>query len=149
MKIMKKIRNKKNILAPADKTNNYYSITLNHAKLMRDSITTTYKISLEQTERNINYKAKIIAEKLELADKIDILDSKPAYITLKDHKENFRNHPKCRLINPSKSQIGLISKQILDKINRQILEATKLNQWINSNAVIEWFNNLETITQHS
>ena len=112
---IEKIRNEKNILAPADKTNNYYSISSeNHAKLMRDIITSTNKISLEQTERNINYKAKTIAEKLELADKIDILDSKPAYITLKDHKENFRNYPKCRLINPSKSQIGLISKQILD-----------------------------------
>ena len=62
----------------------------------------------------INCKTKAIAEKLELADRIDILDSKPAYISLKDHKENFRNHPTCRLINQCKSQIGLISKQILD-----------------------------------
>ena len=76
-----------------DKTNICYSISSeNHAKLMRDNNTNTYKKSQEQTERNINYKAKAIAERLELADRIYILDSKPAYITLKDQKENFRNH---------------------------------------------------------
>ena len=32
------------------------------------------------------------------------------YITLKDHKENFRNNVKCRLINLSKSEVGLVSK---------------------------------------
>ena len=37
----------------------------------------------------------------------------PAYITLKDHKENFRNNTKCRLINPSKSEVGLVSKSYL------------------------------------
>ena len=111
---------------------------------MRDKITTTYKKSQEQTEHNINCKAKDIAERLLQANRIDILDSKPAYITLEDPKENFRNRPTCRLINSCKSQIGLISEQILDKINRQILDATKINQWKNSSAVIEWFNNIET-----
>ena len=36
-----------------------------------------------------------------------------AYITLKDHKENFRNNIKCRLINPSKGEVGLVSKRYL------------------------------------
>ena len=33
-----------------------------------------------------------------------------AYITIKDHKESFPNKIPCRLINPSKSSVGKISK---------------------------------------
>ena len=43
-----------------------------------------------------------------------------AFISLKDHKPDFENHPKCRLINPAKSQLGKVSKAILDKINNII-----------------------------
>ncbi len=35
------------------------------------------------------------------------------FISLKDHKENFENNPKCRLINPAKSESGKLSKIIL------------------------------------
>jgi hypothetical protein len=35
------------------------------------------------------------------------------FISLKDHKENFVNNPKCRLINPAKSgESGKLSKII-------------------------------------
>ena len=50
--------------------------------------------------------------------------------------------------NPSKSDIGKISKQILDKINFKIISETKLNQWKNSTSVIEWFNNIPNKNQH-
>ena len=40
-----------------------------------------------------------------------------AFITLKDHKENFKNSLPCRLINPAKSEMGLVSKWILGNIN--------------------------------
>ena len=40
-----------------------------------------------------------------------------SYITVKDHKKDFPHKISCRLINPSKSDIGKISKHILDKIN--------------------------------
>ena len=71
-----------------------------------------------------------------------------AYITIKDHKEDFPNKISCRLINPSKSDIGKISKQILDKINFKIISETKSNQWKNSTSVIEWFNNIQNKNQH-
>jgi len=60
-----------------------------------------------------------------------------AYITLKGHKENFQNKPTCRLINPAKSEIGKISKQILDNINTSIRTRTMLNQWKYSISVIK------------
>ena len=68
---------------------------------------------------------------------------KPAFITLKDHKQNFRQNPKCRLINPAKSEIGIISKKILEKTNAEILSKLKLNQWRNTASVISWFRKIQ------
>ena len=55
-------------------------------------------------------KAKYIAKKLELSDRIEQLARNAAFITFKDHKENFRPKSPSRLINPSKSELGEISK---------------------------------------
>ena len=62
-----------------------------------------------------------------------------AFISLKDHKENFENDPKCRLINPAKNNLGLTSKQILDRINSTIRSKTNSYQWTNTRSVIDWF----------
>ena len=141
----KKIRSNKNLLVPADKTNNYYSVNpQQYDKLMKDNVTTTYKRSDRQSVQATNMEAKIIAQNLELSDRMEVLAEIPAYITLKDHKENFRSHPTCRLINPAKGQIGIVSKQVLDRINGEVLKATKVNQWKNSGAVIHWFNSITT-----
>ena len=48
----------------------------------------------------------------------------------------------CRLINPSKSDIGKISKVIIDKINTKLLEVYKVNQWKNTQSVIDWYINI-------
>ena len=45
------------------------------------------------------------------------------FITMKDHKENFLNNPKTRLLNPAKNELG----RILDKINLNLRNATKAN----------------------
>ena len=37
------------------------------------------------------------------------------FVTIKDHKENNRNNPKCRLLNPTKPELGMISKNITEK----------------------------------
>ena len=42
-----------------------------------------------------------------------------------DHKEGFPHTLSCRLINPSQSDTGKISKSILDKINKAIVSTTK------------------------
>ena len=44
-----------------------------------------------------------------------------SFITLKDRNENFTNHPTAKLINPPKSEIGRISKHILDQINTELV----------------------------
>ena len=65
-----------------------------------------------------------------------------AFITLKAHKENFQNHPKCRLYNPAKFEINKISKQHLDSINTEIQKKSGFNQWKNTASTLSWFNNI-------
>ena len=66
-----------------------------------------------------------------------------AFMTLKDHKEKFENILPCRLINPAKSEMGLVSKRILDSINGRLKEKLDVTLWKNSAAVIEWFRSIE------
>ena len=52
---------------------------------------------------------------------------KPAYIAIKDHKENFSINPKCCLINPAKSELEKVAKitvENIDEIVREKLHAT-------------------------
>ena len=65
------------------------------------------------------------------------------FITLKDHKSNFLNNPKTRLLNLVKNEFGKISKVTLDKINLNLRNATKVNQWKNTNEVISWFKSIK------
>lgn len=66
----------------------------------------------------------------------------PAFITLKDHKSNFKSSTPCRLINPSKSEMGKVSKHYLEEINKNIARTSNLNQWKNTSSVLNLFNNL-------
>ena len=72
-----------------------------------------------------------------------------AFISLKDHKENFENNPKCRLFNPAKSESRKISKLILDKVNTHLKIILNVNQWRNTQNVTEWFGNIEQKSRHS
>lgn len=46
--------------------------------------------------------AKHIGKNIKLDVRIENLAKTPAFMTLKDHIENFRSSHLCRLINPSK-----------------------------------------------
>ena len=86
---------------------------------------------------------KKIAEKLKIGDRMECLANQQAFVTLKDHKDNFQNNPTCRLINPAKSEMGLISKQILERANIKIRNDLCVNQWRNTSAVIKWFEDIQ------
>ena len=75
------------------------------------------------------------------------VDKSEAYITVEDHKEDFPHKPRFRVINPSKFELGKISKCILDDINKYIIELIKVNQWKNSASVIEWFKAIKSKQQ--
>ena len=94
--------------------------------------------------KRINEKGKEIVKKSfdNIIDRMDINAESNCYITIKDHKENFLNHPKVRLINPAKNELGRISKTILNNINMKLFQATKTDQWKNLISAIKWFNSL-------
>ena len=149
-KDINRINNSSKAFIPADKTTNYYELDKKqHDQLLKNNITATYKKANESTIHEINNEARNIATDLNIHDRAERMAERQAFITLKDHKENFENNPKCRLINPAKSEIGRISKQILEKINTTIRNTTSLNQWKNSLSVINWFNKIQDKQQHT
>ena len=134
------INNDPLLFIPADKTNNLYKLNNDkYQKLLQDNITKFYKKANTNSIRSINKEAKTIAEDLKLDDRIEPFSQDETFITLKDHKGNFQNNTKCRLINPAKSEIGIISKHYIETINNAIREKTQVNQWRNTKLVIEWF----------
>jgi len=114
-----------------------------YEKLLRENITKTYKKADARVTSGINKEAKGIATDLKLQERIEGFADRNAFITLKDHKENFRSNPKCRLINPAKSDIGKISKSILQRVNSAIRSSSHVQQWKNTNEVISWFTNIK------
>ena len=114
-----------------------------YAKLLTENVTNTYKKSNISKINNINFTAKKITEKLSIDDRVQRMEETEAYITVKDHKDEFPNKILCRLINPSKPYLGKISKVILDKINQSIVKSTLINQWKNTQAVLNWFDKIE------
>ena len=141
---VKEISTSKNVLVSADKSTNLYSMSReSYKKLLNDNITKNYKKSCDDTKNKIDREGKGIASKLELDDRMEIYAEREAFITLKDHKENFISKPTCRLINPAKTEIGIVSKQLVEKINKNVRESTHLQQWKNTQAVIDWFSDLK------
>ena len=114
----------------------------NYDKLLSENITQKYKKEKHQTAASIVNECKSMAKKLHIENRLRPTIEKPAFITNKDHKENFENNMKCRLIYPTKTEIGRVSKYILDRINTDIRSKCKLNQWKNTKDVINWFSQL-------
>ena len=106
------IKSSPDVLIFAEKTNNIYKATPEqYKKLLKDNVTKTYKNSSYFLEKSINMEAKHIAKKLKPSDRIEHLPTNSVFITLKDHKKNFSSELPCRLITPSKSELGKVGKK--------------------------------------
>ena len=77
-----------------------------------------------------------------------VTGSNSCFITLKDRKLNFLSHPKVCLLNPTKNEHGRISKSRLDRINTNLRNLIKVNQWKDTTEVIEWFKNIGNKQKH-
>ena len=141
---VKRIKRTKNVIVASDKTSNFYQMTREqYSKLVKDNVTAKYKKADENEVNEINKEAKEVTKELRIHNRINKLPLREAYVTLKDHKANFATHPTCRLINPTKSEVGKVAKHILDNINKVTRERTNLNQWTNTDQVLSWFEKLE------
>lgn len=137
---IKKITQSKEVFVKADKSDNFYKISKEeYDKLLLENITKDYKKCNETYFNRANNDAKEIAVDLKLDDRINQFIDSNAFLTIKDHKPSFPKKTECRLINPSKSNIGRISKTILEKAIRTVKNKTKLQQWNSTMDVTKWF----------
>ena len=137
---LKAVRNDKNLTIKADKTKNYYKVDRErYTNLVHANVTKTYKESNKNEVSDINRKAKEIAENIGLSDRIEQLAEKEVFVTMKDHKQNFENKPTCRLISPTKSELGRVSKEILNRLVQAEIGATGVHLWKSTREVLEWY----------
>ena len=68
---------------------------------------------------NIDEDAANIAGKVKMVDRFEAMELKSSY-TLTDLKEDWPAKFHCRLINITQSNLGRISKSILDRINKEV-----------------------------
>ena len=145
----KDIKNSKNIFVFADKTSNIYQIEKDeYNKLTTDAITSAYKKVSDKISNKVNADRPKIIENKAVVTGMFVNGSNSSFITLKDHKPNFLNNPKVRLLNPAKNELGRISKSILDRINTSLRNLIKVNQWKDTREVIKWFKNITNKQKH-
>ena len=114
-----------------DHSNNLYKASLEqYKKLLKENVTKSKCL-----EKSINLQAKNVAKKLDLVERVECLAKNSVFITLKDAKVNFQANLPCRLINPSKSELGKVSKVKLEKIKQALVKHLDVNQWKNSSTV--------------
>ena len=142
---MQRIKQSDKLFIKADKSRNYYKMDKEmYRKYMHDSITKVYKKSDGELLHSINSDTCRIAERLGIEERMDCLKKSNCYITVKDHKEDFHIKPSFRVINPSKSELGKVSKRLLDGINHKVRDALSLNQWKNTADTLRWFDNIRS-----
>ena len=147
---LKEIQQDKHIFVKADKTTNHYKTEpRDYLTLVHKNVTKAYKKTNQNVPKVITSDDRKIAQELRLDDRIEVSANRDSFITMKDHKPDFINNPTCRLINPSKSEIGIISKHILDNMNTKVIHATQVNLWKSTSNVIEWFKAIPQKAQHA
>ena len=110
---IKDINNRDELLVNADKSTDIF-------------IQKTYMIQFQKLTKNlleIKSITSIMKQKLPVKNEKLMIDYNKC--KKQDHKEGFPHTLSCRLINPSQSDTGKISKSILDKINKAIVSTTK------------------------
>ena len=136
----KRISNSDMIIVNADKTGNRYEMSASDYKeLLHENITRDYKLDRTNKLDSINQDILDHARKLDIEDRMECHIDSNAFLTIKDHKEEFPNSIKCRVINPASNNLGKISKRIIDKINNVCRDKTGVNQWKSTQDVLQWF----------
>ena len=88
-----KIKKSTKAFIPTEKTSHFYKLDkTQHHKLLRNSITTTYKKAGTDAANIIDSQAKSIAQELNIDSLTEQITKQQAFITLKDHKDNLVNH---------------------------------------------------------
>ena len=132
------------VIVSADKSRNLYVMEPSeYRKAVTENVTMDYRKSTVQAVKEVNNKSAEIANKLKLADRMEVHTKAECFLTLKDHKRSFPSKLECRLINPAKHSVGRVSKVILEQINTEVRDKSGLLQWRSTDQVLDWFNKVK------
>ena len=100
---MRRIKESDGIFVKSDKLGNLYEIEKGKYKqMMFKEVVKHYRKAPPDLEKELNSEAKILAHRLGIVDKVEKYNTKNCFITIKDHKSDFKTNTECRLINPAK-----------------------------------------------
>ena len=152
---LKKISESQKVFVHGDKSRNIYAVDpKQYKKEMVEKVTSTYKKGTRNLVDKTNQEAANLCRTFKtgqtstLADRVDALTEPEAFCTYKDHKSSFNSKKEARLLNPSKTNVGKISKKLLDRIVKDIRNATGLNQWDSTKDTLKWFRSLNDKRAH-
>ena len=139
-----KISKEKRVYVSADKTSNLYLVKPGrYSELLQKTVHKEYKKSCANTVLSDEKADLTMARKLDIADRVHRTAKRDSFVTVKDHKPGFRSKPQCRLLNPTKPELGRVSKKMLDRINSALRAKTNLKQWRRTQETRDWFINLK------
>ena len=137
---MRRIKESDGIFVNSDKSGNLYEIEKGKYKqMMFKEVVKHYREAPPDVEKELNREAKMLAHRLGIVDRVEKYNTKNCFITIKDHKSDFKTDPECRLINPAKTQISRVSKIIVQDICASLRLALNINQWRSTKDCIKWF----------
>ena len=140
----RRINSEENLIIQSDKTGNYWLLSVKeyHKKIM-ELITKEYRKADIKWVLDMNEEAKVITKQLNIDNRVDALGKQEAFLTIKDHKSEFPNKIECRLINPCKSQIGRISKVIIERWVKELRQKIAPNHIYSTQQAVSWFKNMK------
>ena len=128
------------IFVKADKSRKIYKVPVQeYDRIVRNNITSCYRVDQVETENRINHDILETTSELKLHGRVNRIIKKQCYILFKDHKEGFNDKKPARLINPAKSELGRVSKDLIKNMVDQLTQKLKMNLWSSTKDSIEWF----------
>lgn len=116
-KTIAEIKTSPDIFVLSDKTGNIYTMAAEVCEnLILKDLYTNYKHAHPNALDRINESHFGAVKSLGLVDRTRPYDPNSPHYLMKDHKPNFTSDPSIRLICPTKSNLAVISKGILDRI---------------------------------
>ena len=147
---LKKVKNSGRVVVKADKTRNFYGVL---PKFYNDVMASNIHgggdyVEVDPVELDeVNQEAAELAAELGIDERVEVFQKKPAFINFKDTKSDFSTAAAAeevpvRLITPSKSQMGKVSKVKLQRLNAQVRRVTNYNQWRQTRDATRWLEGL-------
>ena len=139
-KFKKEVNNYKDVIVKGDKTQNMYAMDKeNYTKLLGENIAKDYRKADEDHTKKINRECEQHAIDLKIENKMEKITKRSAFISIKDHKNNFPNSIQYRLINPAQNNLSKVTQNIIGKAVTSIKKSSSLNLWMGTNEVLEWY----------